>query len=442
VSTNIGSVESQGSPSQDAGKSGVPPPLPQGSGIDVPSNGVSSGNPSASVISGEENVVIQGDQKTNFTIEEVSSFLAGSALPSNLQTAVTQSRLVSQPIVAPVNVQNNSDVGRPPFLPPNFAPNQVRHHQQQQQLWGNTASLSNQNYQRPPFVNHQQYTSSYGVQSTVPLYTPQRASFIPSRLGPASREHGGQQYQDAFQSASMHDLLAINDNNFRSGEALFLPCNFVSHIRGSSRSEDEELLTTVSGAKLYFSNTPRKIQPEKLSYGLFFGANARILARLIPNLTPDLAAYLDYLRKLADLMVNYTTSSVFLLDHVHRYEVVEESKSWNYIDPSLSLNILKKRDSIATTQQQTGNSVNRSNTVSRIGGNANNQQRQHQRSTTVICWLFNQHEGCSYGAGCRFLHICNIVACGLDHPAFKHIFRGQGNQPSSTSQTVAKMPSK
>jgi hypothetical protein len=61
-------------------------------------------------------------------------------------------------------------------------------------------------------------------------------------------------------------------------------------------------------------------------------------------LTPDLAAYLDYLRKLGDLMVNYTASSVFLLDHVHRYEVIEEGKTWNYIDPSLSLNVLKKRD--------------------------------------------------------------------------------------------------
>ena len=301
VSTVIGAVENpklpEDSSNSDSTPGATPPATPSAPGV------ADGSNPSSDVQGSSSGVQVPSAEvplKTSFTIEEVSSFLAGNVLPANLQASVAQTRQFAPSNFAIDNssvVQNNSDVGRPPFLPPHFPPlaNQVRHHQQLQQSSYQRQPLMNQQ-QFPstygaPLVNQQQLNTAYGGQSTVPLYTPQRPSFIPSRLGHTSRDRVEQQYSDAYQSASMHDLLAINDNNFRSGEALFLPCNFVSHVRGSSRSEDEELLTTVSGAKLYFSNTNRKIQPEKLSYGLIFGANARILARLIPNLTPDLAAY-------------------------------------------------------------------------------------------------------------------------------------------------------
>jgi hypothetical protein len=75
------------------------------------------------------------------------------------------------------------------------------------------------------------------------------------------------------------------------------------------------------------------------------GANARILARIIPNLTPGIAHYLDYLCMIGDLLVNYTSQSVYLLDHLHRYEVIERNQPVNQIDPTLSLNTLKKKES-------------------------------------------------------------------------------------------------
>jgi hypothetical protein len=422
----------------------------------------------ANSVSGDTNGPPAGgpeEVRTSYSIEEVSNFLAGSALPANLQASVARVQS-PRPVGGNQAVQNavqnatcTLESVRPPFLTPHFPPlSQVNNHQQspypgsysqQYQLYGHQQQQAAYGGYPPwssprlPYGQQQQFQSPqlYG-NTTVPVYSPQRPSFVPSRLSSTSRDPALQQYTDSYHTASLHDLLSINEHcpSFaRTGDSLYLPCNFVSHVRGSSRSEDEELLTTVSGSKLYLSNSAsRKIVPEKLSYGLFFGANARILARLIPNLTPDLAAYLDYLRKLGDLMVNYTTSSVFLLDHVHRYEVVEEGKSWNYIDPSLSLNVLKKRDVNVNPQTQTSSYNQRSNTVSRIGGvTNNNNSRQQQRSTTVICWLYNQQEGCSYGAGCRFLHICNIVACGLDHPAYRHIFRGQtAGQQSAGGQHV------
>jgi hypothetical protein len=258
---------------------------------------------------------------------------------------------------------------------------------------------------------------------TIPVYSPQRHQNIPSCVSNTQLGRDTHQY-DGYQISMTNDLFAINqyDPAFQSGEPLFLPCNFISHVRGSARSEDEELFRTSSGTKLYLGQGGMKNKPEKLSYGLFFGANARILARLVPNLTPDLACYLDYLRKIGDLMLNFTASSVFLLDHKHRFEVVEQpDKKWNQIDQALCMNVLKKREQPMTTST-TNNYSSATRQSLNIGTNSS-QQRTVCR-TTVICILFNSHEGCSYGTGCRFMHVCNIVGCGLEHPAFKHSFRG------------------
>jgi hypothetical protein len=274
---------------------------------------------------------------------------------------------------------------------------------------------------------------NYYHQGTVPVYSPYRAPFVPGRLANTStlsRDHNLQTLASGYQQSGYQDLLSVNEYSPRTGEALYLPCNFVSHVRGTSRVEEEELLQTTNGSKLVLSQS-KKILPEKLSYGLFFGANARILARIVPNLTPELSSYLDYLRKLGDLMVNYTASSVFLLDHEHRFEVIESTdirSQWNFIDPTLSLNILKKRDSLSSSN---------SNTVSRVANNGqNNSGRQFGgRKSTVICWQFNQRDGCEFTPNCRFSHICNIVGCGMEHPAYKHVFRATGSSQQNSQQT-------
>jgi hypothetical protein len=205
---------------------------------------------------------------------------------------------------------------------------------------------------RPPFAS--QYQHPNGYQSPVPIYAPRPATHLPGRLSDTSNVAREQQLQQAsygYQQTALRDLLAINEYNpalNNPGENLYLPVNFVSHLRGS-RNEDEEICQTPTGSKLYLANNPRKLQPEKLTFGLFFGANARILARLIPNLSPELSQYLDYLRKIGDLLVNYTSASVFLLDHEHRFEVAElPTTNWNSIDATLSLNLLKKKDATQT----------------------------------------------------------------------------------------------
>ena len=178
---------------------------------------------------------------------------------------------------------------------------------------------------------------------------------------------------------------------------------------------------------MYIAHNSRKLQPEKLIFGLFFEANARILARLVPNLTPELSCYLDYLRKIRDLLINYTSSSVFRLDHEHRFEVAELGTAWNVIDPTLSINLLKKKDSNPSVT-----------TASRVASASTSDRGSSRFKSLVICLLFNQKDGCSYGANCCFQHVCNVEGCGLSHSAVKHVFHGE--KPSNPIKTMAKLP--
>jgi hypothetical protein len=262
----------------------------------------------------------------------------------------------------------------------------------------------------PSCLAYPQLAQGNSRESCLPIYSAQNS-------GSASRQNPWSPSTDVFGRNSLKDLLGINDCQQTCLGELFLPVNFCSHVRGS-RSEEEELLSTPGGSKLVWtSNSNKKITPEKLSHGLFLGANARILARIVPNLTPELAMYLDYLRQLGDLLLNYTSTSVYCLDHEHRYEVAEKGRPWNEINSSLSLNWLKKKDMPNLPSSGTSARVsNRPNSL--YARNAAGPKSQ------IICYLYNQPEGCPFGAGCRFVHKCSVENCPESHPATKHTFRG------------------
>jgi hypothetical protein len=304
--------------------------------------------------------------------------------------------------------------------------------------------LPNVQYPPPPLTGY--YQSSYlpnyiratpQLASYSPQFWPSAASAYPgptiqtqafhqlsqqNAVFPVTREPNLQTLTDHYQRSALRDNQNINScMPNRQGEPLYLPVNICSHLLGN-RSDDEEILRTESGTKLYLSNNSKKLLPEKLTQGLFFAANARILTRLIPNLTPDLACYLDYLRQIGDLLVNYTSVSVYQLDHEHRFEVAELGRPWNTIDPTLSLNWLKKKD------------VAPSGTSARGSTPAKN--HSGSKSQLPCCWQFNQPTGCQF-PNCKFPHLCNVPNCRKDHPAFKHVFRNQPATQSATSKQLA-----
>jgi hypothetical protein len=405
---------------------------------------------------------------SQFSLSDVAGFLAGRPIPENLQQ-----QIVNLGHAEIVGASANSNI--PPLnlsVPPpslkgyvgvGVGSNPAQHPSLPPTLQNAFAGLGF--YDRPTVPSYdrlqpslqrpQTYTSGLpsnsGPQGQVyqqsfagnipsyssPLSQVQQQSYLPSRLNTVQSLSRDSYLQD--QAVGSHQS-SLRDNQFlnsclpvRPGEDLFLPVNFCSHLKGH-RSEDEELACTEGGTKLYLgSGAGKKVTPDKLNQGLFLGANARILSRIIPNITPEVVNYLDYIRKIGDLLVNYTSTSVYHLDHEHRFEVCERSSSipFNFIDPTLSLNLLKKKDAVQNQSNVRGTSTGKSGVNS--GSKGSNSNSKNQGSP---CWQYNQPAGCQFEPNCKYPHHCNVPGCKGDHPSYKHVFRfNSKSQSASTSGT-------
>jgi hypothetical protein len=179
------------------------------------------------------------------------------------------------------------------------------------------------------------------------------------------------------------------------GEKTLLPIHFVSCIRGTQ--DADELIHQGKGLNLVLQASTKRVIPKKLTCGQWMGANARILEKLISSgrLTPaQTVDYLDYNRKIGDLLQLYQPGSVFILDHNHRIEVNEnDDRRWCDIDATLQNAHLKRKDS-----QQTDGSVAKNNASS------GNVHRRFPRRGA--CYAYNSAEGCPVGKDrCRYEHV-------------------------------------
>jgi hypothetical protein len=199
----------------------------------------------------------------------------------------------------------------------------------------------------------------------------------------------------------MRDLLNSDGIALNSkGEKALLPINFLSCVRGTQSSDEvihqgKDLNVVVQQA----SN--KRVTPEKLSFGQWTGANARILDKLITSgrlSSAQTSDYLEYNRKIGDLLQLYTPSSVFLLDHNHRLEVHHnEKKRWCKIDATLQSSHLRLKDSKMADSGSASKFVGPSTPV------GNSRRRQGRKG---ICWNYNSPDGCREGKDrCQYEHI-------------------------------------
>lgn len=207
----------------------------------------------------------------------------------------------------------------------------------------------------------------------------------------------------------MRDLLDIDDLPLNArGEKALLPVNFLSCIRGTQDSD--EVIHSGKGLNLVLQSTGKRITPEKLTVGQWIGANARILDRLVTSgklNSSNLTDYLDYTRKIGDLLQLFTPSSVFTLDNCHRLELHEDpTKRWNLIDSTLQAAHLRRKDADAKFQNPSFSNFAGGNHGYRRGGG-------QQRKVHAPCWAYNSAEGCKYPKDrCRYEHTDS-----LDSPA-------------------------
>jgi hypothetical protein len=255
-------------------------PTPDSKGPNSPdSSGTSStvGEQPVPIVQASQSLLGQSVQGSSqvFGIAEVAAFLAGRQVPPELNAALNAlPALSTRSDGQPLNVVGQQ-VACPtqPDLPGLFA--------------SSNGDLSQQavRYDRhPPYLPPSVPNAMLqGYPGQFPLFMPPMLgaqSAVPTRMSTTqtlSRDQQLQHHYAGYQNSVLKDYSNINSiSHLNAGEGqLFLPVNFISHIRGSGRTEDEELMKTESGASLYLStsNTPRKIVPEKLNQGLFFGAN-------------------------------------------------------------------------------------------------------------------------------------------------------------------------
>lgn len=219
----------------------------------------------------------------------------------------------------------------------------------------------------------------------------------------------------------MRDLLCLDELPLNSrGEKALLPINFLSCIRGTQ--DKDEVLHSGKSMNLVLQSSTKRVTPEKLTVGQWIGANSRILDKLISSgrlNSAQLAEYLDYTRKIGDLLQIFTFSSVFTLDNAHRLEVHETSKKWNEIDATLQAAHLKKRDQEWSSTTKTSNSfVNHRSPLKHINS---------------PCWAYNSIEGCRFTKEkCRFDHVDSSEKSGTKERAPRFQRQGSSTTPYTT----------
>ena len=203
----------------------------------------------------------------------------------------------------------------------------------------------------------------------------------------------------------MRELLNFDDCPVNDkGEKALLPIHFLSCIRGTQNLD--EVIHSSKGMNLVLQSDIKRVAPEKLTAGQWISANARILNKLVTDgklSATQLKDYLEYTRKVGDLMQLFVVGSVCLLDHHHRLMLHDGdgTRRWYEIDSTLEIAHLKKRD----------DAVHNSNTLYKpagVGSGAahNNAGQPGRRRRLGPCWAFNSAEGCPYSRErCRYEHV-------------------------------------
>jgi hypothetical protein len=232
-----------------------------------------------------------------------------------------------------------------------------------------------------------------------------------------------------FAQGGLQDTLSLQELSLAGlikGEKALLPVNFVTIFSGCGIDEEEVVGTGQFQGRLVWQSgkggSAKRPTADKLSYGQFFEASARILNLL--NLDEhSYTQYLDYLRQLGILLQTFTASSVFTLDHIHRQYIHETGNPWNFIENTLENSVLKKKDDVARGMSHGGFGGQSSR---RSEGKRDQGRRVDPASLSdnsdKICWLFNMRKGCPWGAEkCFYPHVCSVDRCRGSHPAYKHV---------------------
>ena len=242
-----------------------------------------------------------------------------------------------------------------------------------------------------------------------------------------------------FALNGIKDTLSLQDlaSGLLKGEKPLLPINFVTIFSGCAVEEEEVVGTGSFAGRLVWQSgrgNSRRPTADKLSYGQYFEANARILNLL--ELEPKAhVEYLDFLRQIGILLQTFTIAPVFTLDHLHRLYIHETKSQWNIIENSLENSVLKKKEDFTRQNNVSSSSSNR-RSDSRGARSAVSPTSPKQIGPDAVCWLYNLPKGCFWGEKCIYPHVCSVDHCRQNHPACRHAECVQARNPPGPKQIV------
>jgi len=199
---------------------------------------------------------------------------------------------------------------------------------------------------------------------------------------------------------------------------LLIP-DFVHNGAYDESFEEEQEIVGSLGARIVLRAPKAKPKLENVSLTMWVAANARIMHELSQTgklaSMGQIADYLSYTVKVAELLESHILNSVILYDNEYRKLQHKFGFRWGSDSQHLHTRFLVKRRAIAQPNSQMF-SQNALRPNASLRPNANRQPQP----VSPICRQFNSLSGCNW-PNCRFQHVCLVANCNQRHPQHEHM---------------------
>ena len=193
---------------------------------------------------------------------------------------------------------------------------------------------------------------------------------------------------------------------------LLIP-DFISTANYDGSIEDEQDIGGSAGARIVLRASRSKPKLENISLSMWVAANARIMHKLSKtgklSGPSQIAGYLSYTVKVAELLESNTLASVVIYDNKYRKLQHQYGFCWGSDSQHLHTRFLVKRHPLTQSNQ----------TLARPYAESRSNSGRPPQFVRPICRQFNSLSGCNWPQ-CRFEHVCLVANCSQPHPQHQH----------------------
>lgn len=181
---------------------------------------------------------------------------------------------------------------------------------------------------------------------------------------------------------------------------------------------EEQVVSDNGTAQFVLRSAAKKPKLHSVSVEEWALANTRIMDILSRSAADKgvLRDYMAYTMKVCELYKCYERTTVLQYDREYRHLQARYGFRWGTDTPHLHTLHLRLK---STLPAGAGAAVG---SAHRIGGQHGQGQRQRRPADgqSPVCFQYNSRDGCSYGAACKFRHVCSESGCGEPHPKVRH----------------------